>query len=291
MAPKLAAADTYDLNVSIREVRMNAARPAPPRGGRIFSIADLRVIVPVEGIKEEIFADGQRIHHWKMHIGDVLVLRPNTWLCPLFHTPHRHIGLIASPDSLRICWSRCLGVQDAASPLQIEHDITISMPHNCALRHLLEGMVAIDEDDVITAEGPALITAILHLLRVTLAKPAEAVSRGDRTWSATVSYVLDHFHEPIGRETVASALALSPSYLSRLCRQRTGTTFIDYLNGVRLKSAARLLHHVDLPIVEIAHSCGFQDAGYFIRRFRRSFGDTPAAWRQAQLIGAVESRS
>lgn len=264
-----------------RVVRINSPRPPPPHRRRVAAVPEMRVIIPLEGVKEEIFGDGHAVQHWAMVPGDALVLRPDTWLCPIFSTRHRHLGIIVDADFVRLGWTRCDGDDELPQPLVREAWGEVAMPDGTALRRAADTLVALDGRETIAAAGPPLLAGLLHLLREALARPAPPAGRRDRTWRAVVTHVHDHCHLAIGRDDVAGALGLSPNYLSRLCRQRSGRPFIEWLNGIRLERAARMLRHVELPVNEVARACGFNDPGYFIRRFRRSYGATPAAWRRA----------
>ena len=55
----------------------------------------------------------------------------------------------------------------------------------------------------------------------------------------------------------------------------------DYLYlHVRMEKAKRMLSSNDLPIGDIAMQCGFEDAGYFGRVFKQTFGMTPSQYRK-----------
>jgi AraC-like DNA-binding protein len=264
-----------------RQVRANAAHPAPPPEVRVHPIAELRIIVALEGRKEEIFGEGDAVAHWAMGAGDVLVVRPDTWLAPLFHTRHRHLGVIFGVESVRAAWCRCEGRPTMPQPLGTEDWFEVQAPERSALRQAAETLCALD----VRAEQPAarhLVATFLHLLRTAAARPQEPHAKGDRTWREALAYVHDNSHLPIGREEAARKLGVSPNYLSRMCRERGGKSFVDLLTGLRLEKAAAMLRAVELPVAEVAKACGFADAGYFIRRFRRGFGVTPGAYRSAR---------
>lgn len=63
-------------------------------------------------------------------------------------------------------------------------------------------------------------------------------------------------------------------------RRAYGITVLQYLNEKRMALAGELLRHTDMTIAEISDRCGFSDAEYFSRAFRRRNGRSPQAWRQ-----------
>ena len=57
-------------------------------------------------------------------------------------------------------------------------------------------------------------------------------------------------------------------------------TPVEYLTRHRVDAAARLLQESAMSAGEIAASCGFTDASYFGKVFRREFGCTPGQYRR-----------
>ena len=81
---------------------------------------------------------------------------------------------------------------------------------------------------------------------------------------------------------VAAQAGISKRYLHQLFAG-TGATFKQTLLRLRLEMACRLLDNRandGLTITAIAIHCGFADAGYFTRVFRRATGVTPSAYRR-----------
>jgi len=94
-------------------------------------------------------------------------------------------------------------------------------------------------------------------------------------------FVSQHYPEKIGIKKAASICALSQSRFVKLFRQTTGTTFVNYLNHVRLSKAHQLLRETHFSIAEIAHLVGFSDQSYFDRRFKEYFQCTPRDFRKS----------
>ncbi len=77
----------------------------------------------------------------------------------------------------------------------------------------------------------------------------------------------------------ASALNISPVYLSRVVRQVTGRTVIDYVNQHLLMEASFLLRTSQLSIAQIADRLHFADASSFSKFFSRAKGLSPREYR------------
>jgi AraC-like DNA-binding protein/ligand-binding sensor protein len=80
---------------------------------------------------------------------------------------------------------------------------------------------------------------------------------------------------------IAAAARMTPNHFSSLFRRHTGQTFSDFVATRRLAMAKQLLSDFTLSISEIASKVGFDDPGYFARRFRKAEGCTPRAWRES----------
>ena len=77
----------------------------------------------------------------------------------------------------------------------------------------------------------------------------------------------------------ASTLHISPVYLSRVVRQVTGRTVIDYVNQHLLMEASFLLRTSQLSIAQIADRLHFADASSFSKFFSRTKGLSPREYR------------
>ena len=95
-----------------------------------------------------------------------------------------------------------------------------------------------------------------------------------------MQYIEVHYFEKITLNQLAEMVYLSPSYLSRVFAQETGTAFNDYLNSVRINKAKSLLKHNDLRIADVANAVGFDDQSYFTKVFCRITGMTPMKYRR-----------
>ena len=88
---------------------------------------------------------------------------------------------------------------------------------------------------------------------------------------------------------LADKLAITPQYFSRLFNESVGSSFPEYLMGLRLEKARALLLSVPrLTIDEICRRVGLGNRTYFATAFKRRFGVSPATFRQA---GAASSLS
>ncbi len=98
--------------------------------------------------------------------------------------------------------------------------------------------------------------------------------------SVAIEYMKSNISKPISRDEVARVCNVSPSYFSRLLRLKTGYTFTDLLNKLRVDTAISLLETTDMNVSEVAFAVGFNDQSYFTRIFHRLVGVTPKNYRK-----------
>jgi AraC-like DNA-binding protein len=86
---------------------------------------------------------------------------------------------------------------------------------------------------------------------------------------------------PLTLATLAHSLAVSPRQLERAYDEIGLTTFGSHLRAVRLRNAAELLAHQPLTVTDVARLVGYRQPSHFVKAFRRRFGLTPGAFRDA----------
>ncbi len=95
-------------------------------------------------------------------------------------------------------------------------------------------------------------------------------------------FVGENYARAISLEETAEAVGANPAYLSRIFSEEVGTTFIEYLTGIRMERARRKLAEGILSIKEIAAGSGYSDPNYFSRLFKKVCGLTPSEYAAGQ---------
>lgn len=93
-------------------------------------------------------------------------------------------------------------------------------------------------------------------------------------------YLEEHYAEKINLEDLSSRFFISKFHLSREYKKIYGTTIGNDLTSKRISHAKSMLRFSSDSIENIALSCGFQDAGYFIKVFKKSENMTPLEYRK-----------
>ena len=88
--------------------------------------------------------------------------------------------------------------------------------------------------------------------------------------------VANNYTNPeFGVDELAEALEISRSSLNRRMRETLDTTANNYIRDVRIQKAEELLRSSSLQINEICYRVGFQTPSYFIKCFRKKYGQSP----------------
>ena len=82
---------------------------------------------------------------------------------------------------------------------------------------------------------------------------------------------------------------MSEVAFSRFFKARTGKTFVDTLNEIRLGHASRMLIDTTHSISEIAYRCGFNNMSNFNRIFKKKKDCTPKEFRQEYNASGIRT--
>jgi AraC-like DNA-binding protein len=88
---------------------------------------------------------------------------------------------------------------------------------------------------------------------------------------------------------MAKVAKLSRFHFSRLFREARGISPGQYLYGLRLVMAMRLVQSGEHAVKDIAKQCGFTSPNYFCKVFRQTFGVTPGSVAASRLLPVVPS--
>ena len=112
---------------------------------------------------------------------------------------------------------------------------------------------------------------------------------GDNTYSVHVNklnrvneaikYMSENYDNIITTRILADMSHLSEGYFCQIFKEVTGKTAMEYLNNMRIDKAEKMLKKTEMTITEIAFCCGFEDANYFSRTYKKIKGAAPQSAR------------
>jgi len=94
-------------------------------------------------------------------------------------------------------------------------------------------------------------------------------------------HVREHFAEEVPVERLAELVELSPSHFSRVFKESTGMSPLQFVVRERITVAQQLIRETSRSLIEIALHVGYISPSHFAQVFRRVVGVTPTEFRSA----------
>ena len=170
--------------------------------------------------------------------------------------------------------------------VEVPDHVTVRRP--ARLTHLLRRLM-----DEVRATAPSR-EVLNHLVVLALcelgqsssvAEAAAGTEAGLENIASRVdAFIAAHYHESIGTPDIARELHYNPDYLERAYHLERRMSIREAVHARRIKEArAQLLLQQTKGVAEIAALCGYSDAGYFRRVFKRATNMTPHGYRLLNL--------
>ena len=108
-----------------------------------------------------------------------------------------------------------------------------------------------------------------------------ALKRGgdrDAVVERIIAYIEENYTRTIKLGELCQLTYFSPSYICALLKNKTGQSFVELVNRVRIEKAKPLLLGCQMKQQDIATKVGFLDVKYFSKVFKRLTGCTPAEY-------------
>lgn len=110
--------------------------------------------------------------------------------------------------------------------------------------------------------------------------PAVQVDRKqENRYIAAIKKYIEENYTNVTLESASAHVHLNHSYTSKLFKQQTGMTFMDYVIQVKMQKAAELLADPTYKTYEISEMLGYTNPHNFTRSFKRIFGKSPRDYR------------
>ena len=134
----------------------------------------------------------------------------------------------------------------------------------------------------------SLLTAFFGKL-LPLYTMVESVKHSERV-AEILSYCERNYKEDVSCETASKALGISRSYISHITRTKLQSTFMEYINQLRISDALALISE-GKSITEAALESGFTTIRTFNRAFKRIHGVSPRQYISALPPSAKDSNT
>ncbi|MDH7461439.1 AraC family transcriptional regulator [Chitinophagaceae bacterium 26-R-25] len=172
------------------------------------------------------------------------------------------------------------GIQFSKETIQAIMPRIVALPQKQSFDSVLELMSILHD---------LSISRNMRLLSDASFNTTETLSYNSRRIEKTMAYLNKNFDKNISLVEAAKMAAMTEVAFSRFFKLRTGKTFIDTLNEIRLGHASRMLIDTTQSITEIAYKCGFNNMSNFNRIFKKKKDCTPKEFRDAYTSTGVRT--
>ncbi|MDQ8186937.1 helix-turn-helix domain-containing protein [Pelagicoccus sp. SDUM812002] len=138
----------------------------------------------------------------------------------------------------------------------------------CMDREAYQGFVKMLE---IFAESLGAAANALHI--------GKADKSGNQAALKAVRYIRQHCDHPIPLAEIAKVAGASVRHFSKIFKEETGITFVDYLTRERVERAKKHISQTNDRISDIAFASGFDSIAQFNRAFKKVSGESPSSYR------------
>jgi AraC-like DNA-binding protein len=116
---------------------------------------------------------------------------------------------------------------------------------------------------------------------------SEKVYYNSRRIEKVFEHMNNNYNKPVSLAEVARIANMPEASFSRFIKKRTGKTFVDSLNEIRIGHASRMLIDSTTTVAEIAYKCGFNNISNFNRIFKRKKLCIPKEFRETHTGNRV----
>lgn len=155
------------------------------------------------------------------------------------------------------------------------------------IKQISQEFEALFREFILRQPGYAEITAamftevLIHLGRFVREDAPELQQTHLRSQLAkTAVYIHNHYTENISVANLAEMEHMSERWYRELFREAFGASPSSYITALRMAFARKLLRETNLPIAQVAQSCGYEDSLYFSRLFCKKNGMPPTAYQK-----------
>ena len=256
----------YEKNIFVNVMELRAVRPeysVPPHYANELEINILK------DISCDAYIGGQ---HFSLDGDYVFIIPPN--VVHSFYYKERETGIILG---LKIDLTQLSSILNIDALLAQYHLTYSDLPIFLSRQDEARNIAAAFRERMDVADTIAALSKLLQLF----VKEAMA-SDGMNAIAASsidvllpvISWTEKNFQQAISLDEVAKMSGYSKYHFCKKFKALTGTTYLTYLNYVRISHACKLLKKGYSPN-ELCIECGFEDAHYFGQIFKKITGSTP----------------
>ncbi|MCY1719983.1 AraC family transcriptional regulator [Prolixibacteraceae bacterium Z1-6] len=120
----------------------------------------------------------------------------------------------------------------------------------------------------------SLLASFFYIETFRLVKGFHSPNKVDQS----IIYMQKNINKSLTIKDLANNVQLSESHFSKIFRNKTGSSPLDYFINLKMQEAIRLLINQSLKIKEVAFKLGYSDPYYFTRIFSKHIGSSPGTF-------------
>ena len=97
--------------------------------------------------------------------------------------------------------------------------------------------------------------------------------------NSIIYFIQGNLNRPPSLETLCTQFSVGRTYLSRIFKETTGTSPVDYWICAKIKEAKKLIREGNLNVTQISEILGYSGIHHFTRMFKRITGMSPTAYK------------
>lgn len=219
----------------------------------------------------------------KIHLGgETFELYPNSYFIIPKNTPHRYHSSGQNPWS--IYWLHYMGeIADLLYDRFLENGKAQvqPLPYDEQRLLLFDQIYSLLEHGVSDKEMEKMNLDLLHFVSSMIYhKEANPAVYSTDLIGNSIAYMKNSLSKKLGIDDFATQQHISVSHYSRLFKEKTGTSPINYFNQLKVQKSCQYLYFTDRSIKEICTELGFDDQYYFSRLFSKITGSSPSAYKK-----------
>lgn len=173
------------------------------------------------------------------------------------------------------------GITPILSQIGAEAPITVYSSQEHLLDYWMKSIRRVQEKNALYITESVFMHTLSYLA-------CEESGAEDRSLSAIKTYIQENLQNPeMSVGLVASIFFYSEKYFSYLFKEKTGIRFTDYLNDLRIRYSLRLIAEGNRSVSELSVACGFANACYFSKVFKKIIGKSPATYIRERAEEAI----
>ena len=131
------------------------------------------------------------------------------------------------------------------------------------------------DDDIIKSSINALVVAVNQLPVL-----KDDTSIQDERLIQIENYIQANY-QTVTLEDIADKFNLTEQYVSKYIKDKSGKTFGDIVQNIRMKKAKTLLKNGNMTVENIAAAVGYPNVEHFNRLFKKKYDMTPVQYRNS----------